>query len=243
MSSREELADQSAQSDRVSIPVGFGSLLKPKVGRKRSARFVDAPLRAISLRFPTVVVSRLMSRRTTLRSVRNSKDFITRTVMTADVLGRARFVSVSSKPEVMMTSRLGTVPSGREHRPPSLLSQKSPSVVKFCRCCSDVRVLCTTDHRYTTVATADRLNEARSKPDHRSTDEWHRGITTTSHSIRSTTTSIPFDADNTPPSPIRALLARVRRSRTVQLALRAPTRPRTDPERPHPPPVSPPARR
>ena len=53
------------------------------------------PVRVISLRSPTVVVSRFMSRRTRLRSVRNSKDFITRTVMMADVFGRARFVSVS----------------------------------------------------------------------------------------------------------------------------------------------------
>ena len=43
-----------------------------------------------------------MSRRTRLRSVRNSKDFMTRTVMMADVFGRARFVSVWSKSEDMI---------------------------------------------------------------------------------------------------------------------------------------------
>jgi len=37
--------------------------------------------------------------------VRNSKDFTTRTVMIADVLGRAWFVSVSSKPEDMMAAK------------------------------------------------------------------------------------------------------------------------------------------
>src|SRR5712671_6629508 len=79
----------------------------------------DSRLRAISLRFPIVVVSRLMSRRTRLRSVRNSNDFITRTVMMADVFGRARFVSVSSRPEDMMTVTASAVlqQPGREHRP------------------------------------------------------------------------------------------------------------------------------
>ena len=67
--------------------------------------YTNPPLRTISLRPPTVVVSRLMSRRTRLRSVRNSKDFTTRTVMMADVLGRAWFVSVSSKPEDMMAAK------------------------------------------------------------------------------------------------------------------------------------------
>ena len=70
----------------------------------QQALHANSQLRAISLRSPTVVVSRLMSRRTRLRSVRNSKDFIMRMVMTADVVGRARFVSVSSKPEDMMTA-------------------------------------------------------------------------------------------------------------------------------------------
>ncbi len=44
---------------------------------------------------PTVVVSRFISWRTRLRSVRNSKDLITRTVRVASVGGRVRFVKTS----------------------------------------------------------------------------------------------------------------------------------------------------
>lgn len=45
--------------------------------------------------WPTVVISRFTPWRTRLRSVRNSKDLIIRTVMVAEVFGRATFVRAS----------------------------------------------------------------------------------------------------------------------------------------------------
>jgi hypothetical protein len=100
--------EQTKVCRTIGFPSGLGldRYVKPGVRGvcDPKALHANSQLRATSLRSPTVVVSRLTSRRTRLRSVRNSKDFITRTVMTADVLGRARFVSVSSKPEDMMTA-------------------------------------------------------------------------------------------------------------------------------------------
>lgn len=83
-----------------------------------------------------------MSRKTKLRSVRNSKDFITRTVMTTDVFGRARFVSVSSKPDIAAGRQLTRSPpptplvttrslrgyemNGTAESPLTLLTQRPP---------------------------------------------------------------------------------------------------------------------